>query len=56
MAFDIFTNARRAGEISLTELVRVEDQMNKSIVNPNFQIDQKYIMLLQSKMKEAGLL
>ncbi|MGP1520065.1 MAG: hypothetical protein ACTTIZ_00920 [Treponema sp.] len=55
MALDIFTKARRAGEISLMDVVKVEGQINKSIVNPSFQIDQKYIMLLQAKMREAGL-
>ena len=54
MALDIFTNARRAGEISLMDVVKVEGQINKSIANPNFQIDQKYIMLLQAKMRESG--
>lgn len=55
MALDIFTKARRAGEISLMDVVKVEGQINKSIANPSFQIDQKYIMLLQAKMKEAGI-
>ena len=55
MALDIFTKARRAGEISLMDVVKVEGQINKSIANPSFQIDQKYIMLLQAKMREAGI-
>ena len=55
MALDIFTKARRAGEISLMDVVKMEGQINKSIANPSFQIDQKYIMLLQAKMREAGI-
>ena len=55
MALDIFTKARRAGEISLMDVVKMEGQINKSMANPSFQIDQKYIMLLQAKMREAGL-
>lgn len=55
IALDIFTKARRAGEVSLMDIVKVEGQINKSIANPSFQIDHKYIMLLQAKMNEAGI-
>lgn len=46
-ALEVLLKAASAGEISAIELGKAESQINKSIRDPSFQLDQKYIMLLQ---------
>jgi hypothetical protein len=47
---DVLTKAVKDGELSILECGKIETQINKSLNNPAFQLDQKYVQLLQSKM------
>jgi hypothetical protein len=47
---EVLAKAVKDGEISIYECSRIESQINKSLSNPAFQLDEKYIMLLKSKM------
>lgn len=49
-AMEILLKAASAGTISAIELGKAETQINKSLRDPAFQIDQKYIALLQKSV------
>lgn len=49
-AIEILLKEASVGNISAIELGKAETQINKSLRDPNFQIDQKYIALLQKSV------
>lgn len=51
IAMDVLLKAGEAGEISSFDSGKIESQINKSILDPNFQLDQNYIKFLQGKIK-----
>jgi hypothetical protein len=51
-AMGVLLKAVNDGEITSFECGRIETQINKSLRNPAFQLDQKYARLIESKLKE----
>jgi hypothetical protein len=47
----ILTKAVKEEELDIHECGRLETQINKSIRDPNFQIDQKFVSFLKGKLK-----
>ena len=44
------------GELSILECGKIESQINKSIQNASYQLDQKYIEFLERKLRETGVM
>ncbi|TYT77817.1 hypothetical protein [Treponema phagedenis] len=49
-AMEVLSKAIENGEITLHEFGKIEAQINKSLQNPAFQLDQKYVRFLQEKL------
>ena len=48
----LLIEAGKQGELDTQETLRMETQINKSIRDPNFQIDQKYLSFLIGKLTQ----
>jgi hypothetical protein len=51
-ATDILTKAVRAGELDIWDSMKIETQINRSLRDPNFQLDQKYQDFLAKNFSE----
>ena len=47
----VLLNAVASGELSCLDCGKIETQINKSLINPHFQIDQKYLNFIIGKLK-----
>jgi hypothetical protein len=48
-ATEILTKAVAAGELDMWDSMKIETQINKSLLDPSFQLDQKYQEFLAQK-------
>jgi hypothetical protein len=51
-ATDILTKAVKAGELDIWDSMKIETQINRSLRDPNFQLDQKYQDFLAKNFSE----
>ena len=49
----ILVKAVAAGELDALECGKIESQINKSLINPYFQLDQKYLRFITGKLKSG---